>query len=128
MKQLPSLIFKIIYGCGMYILLLGLSIFIGLFIRYTLIFAYTVFLISFDKCMRDSWGWVHQYLIILYNRFKQNKLTTIKFFIFYVISNIGMYALLAAGSYFILKILLLQMIPFLIPAYTYFFGKTIFFV
>lgn len=98
----------------------------GLFIRYTVFFTYTAFLIFYDKCMRESWGWVHLYLGILYNRFRQNGVGSLKMFVFYVISNLGMNALLAFGSYCIIRRIIYPLLPFPIDSYNDFFFKTIF--
>ena len=60
--------------------------------------------------MTESWGWTHIYLSILGNRWKQNKITTFKFIVFYVIATLGMYFLFAFGSYCIIKKILWTMV------------------
>ena len=42
---------KVLYVFSFWLVLLILSMFIGLFLRYTLILIYTAFLIVYDKCM-----------------------------------------------------------------------------
>ena len=103
-----------------------LSIFVGLFIRYTLIFIYTAFLMFYDKCMRESWGWVHLYLSILYNRYRQNGVATLKMFVFYVLANLGMNFLLAFGSYCIIRRIIYPLFPFPVDSYSDFYFKIIF--
>ena len=125
-KIIPSFIIKIVVFISTIGLLYFLSIFVGLFIRYTLIFIYTAFLIVYDKCMRDGWGWVHLNLVILCARFRQNSLTTFKIMFFYIVANLGIYGLLAFGSYCIIKLLLFPIIPLPIDSYSDFFFKTIF--
>lgn len=105
-----------------------LSIFVGLLIRYTLFTFYTVFLLIYDRCMTESWGWVHQYLLILYARLRQNYWATVKFLVFYFFSNIGMNGLLAFGSYCVIKKLFYPMLPLPIDSYSTFLFKSLFFV
>jgi hypothetical protein len=105
-----------------------MSIFIGLFIRYLLIFSFSVFLIAYDKCFRESWGWIHQYLVILYLRFTHNKLSTIKMIVFFVFSTLGMYGLLTFGTYCIIKKIIYPLTPFPVESYTEFYIKTFFVV
>ena len=103
------------------------SIFVGLLIRYSIITGYTVFLIVYHKWMNESWGWVHMYLNILGNRMRVNSGTTLKFMVFYVIANVGMYAIFAFGSYCIVKMILFSMISLPSDRYVDFFFKTVFF-
>ena len=105
-----------------------MSIFVGLLIRYCIILAYTIFLIIYDKCATDSWGWVHLYLTILWTRFRQKKAATLKMFILYVMSNVGMYAIFAFGSYCIIKKIIYTFFSFPNEDYTDFYFKIIFFV
>lgn len=127
-KLLSMFLLKFIFAISMLILMYFLSIFVGLLIRYSLFLVYTAFLLVYDKCMSEGWGWVHQYLSILYTRFRVNKLTTLKFIIFYVLANVGMHGLLSFGCYCILKKLLYPVIPLPVEMYNDFFLKIIFFI
>ncbi len=104
------------------------SLFVGLLVRYTLITIYTAFLLVYDRCMAESWGWVHQYLAILFNRLRQNYFSTLKFMVFYIFANLGMNGLLAFGSYCIIKRLLYPLVPVPTDLYTDFLLKCFFFV
>lgn len=115
---------------ALFTLLIVINIFIGLFLRYIIIFSYTIFLVIYDKCLRERWGWVHQYLVILYQRFQQNRLATLKMIVFLVISQIGMPCILAFGAYCILKVLFLPLLSYLLHFgdYVIFYLKTLFFI
>jgi hypothetical protein len=104
------------------------NVIIGLLIRYTISSSFTLFLTVYDKCITESGGWMHQYLLMLYQRYKENRLRSIKMMVFFVLSNIGMSLLLAFGAYCILKKLILPSLPLLIDEYAEFFLKTIFFI
>lgn len=71
---------------------------------------------------------MHQYLIILYARLRQNYWATLKFIVFYFFSNIGMNGLLAFGSYCVIKKLLYPIMPLPIESYSDFLFKSFFFV
>ena len=111
-----------------YVIAFMMSVFVGLLIRYCIILAYSIFLIVYDKCSTDNWGWVHLYLSILWNRFKQNKASTIKMLVFYIGSTIGMYGIFAFGSYCIIKKIIYTSMSFPNEDYTDFYFKTFFFV
>ena len=119
---------KLIIFVVVYVAAFMMSVFVGLLIRYSIILAYTVFLLAYDNCMTDNWGWVHLYLTILWNRFRQNKATTLKMMLFYVISTVGMYGIFAFGSYCIIKKILYTALSFPNEEYTDFYFKTFFFV
>lgn len=113
-KFFNTIIVKIIYGFGLIVILYLVNMFVGLGIRYSLFLLYTIFLLAYDRCMAESWGWVHQNLSILYSRLRHNRGATLKFLLFYIIANIGMYGLLTLGSYCIIKKLYYPLMPFLI--------------
>lgn len=92
------------------IVLLMFSMFVGLFLRYVLFLMCTVFLLASDRCMGDGWGWVHIYLSILWARFRQNKASTLKLLLFYVLSTVGMYGVFAFGSYCIIRKILFPLL------------------
>jgi len=122
------MLLKFLFGGIMLFIVVFISIFIGLFIRYLLIFSFSVFLIAYDKCFRESWGWIHQYLVIFYLRFSQNRLSTIKMMVFFIFSTLGMYGLLTFGTYCIIKKIIYPIVPLLTESYTEFYIKTFFIV
>jgi hypothetical protein len=128
MASLSSLFWKALFLLAWIIVLFLFSVFVGLFIRYTLFFVYSIFLLAYDRCMSEGWGWTHLYLAILWNRFKDNKASTLKFLVFYVLATLGSYGLFAFGSYCIIKKILYSFVALPIESYTDFFFKTIFFI
>lgn len=127
LRLISPLLLKLACAISMAILLFVISMIVGLGLRYSLIFLYTIFLLGYDKCMSDGWGWIHQNMSILYARFRQNRMATLKFMLFFIIGNIGMYGLLAFGTYCIINILIYPVLSFPSDLYTYFFLKCIFF-
>lgn len=89
--------------------------------------ALTIWLAVWDRCAEEGWGWLHQYLSILYQRYRHRS-GTFKIIVFYMFSNIGMMCILGLGAYLILGKLLVPSIPLLVERYIYFFLKTMFFV
>ena len=104
------------------------SILVGLLIRYVVISVFTVYLAICDRCMKNNSGWLHQYLVLLYRRFRENKMTTLKMGFFYLLANISMPLLLSFGAYCILIKAVIPSLPLLTGEYALFFLKTIFFI
>lgn len=104
------------------------SILVGLLIRYVVISVFTVYLAICDRCMKNNSGWLHQYLVLLYRRFRENKMTTLKMGFFYLLANISMPLLLSFGAYCILTKAVIPSLLLLTGEYALFFLKTIFFI
>lgn len=113
-KLIPIFFHKIFYGFSLFILLMAISMLIGLIVRYVIIMFFTIFLMISDRCLRDGWGWTHQYLLILYNRYRNSPLSTFKMMVFYMASNVGIYAFFIFGSYCIIRKLIYPVIPLVI--------------
>ena len=123
-----GVLLKVIVMIGMALLLYSFAMFVGLFLRYSIVLVYTVFLLGYYRCSHDGWGWIYQYLSLLCQRFRLNTVTTFKFMLFYVLANVGMYGLLALGAYEVLRKIFYPILPFPTQMYNTFFFKTIFLV
>jgi hypothetical protein len=55
--------------------------------------------------VRDSWGWVHQYINIIQSRFRNNKLSSIKFLVYISFAMLASYVLLTFGIKYVITIL-----------------------
>lgn len=51
LKFVNTIILKLIYGFGLVLIVYLVSMFVGLAIRYSLFLLYTIFLLSYDRCM-----------------------------------------------------------------------------
>ncbi len=110
---MPSIFVKVIYIFSAIILAILTSIFVGLLVRYMIFIALTLWLAVWDRFAQEGWGWMHQYLSILYQRYRHRS-GTLKIILFYMFSNIGMMTILGLGAYLILAKLLVPSIPLLV--------------
>ena len=111
--EYPSMFVKFIFTSVVLVVVLTSSILVGLLIRYVVISVFTVYLAICDRCMRNNSGWLHQYLVLLYRRFRENKMGTVKMGFFYLMANISMPCLLSFGAYCILVKAVLPSLPLL---------------
>jgi hypothetical protein len=118
---MPGFLVKAVYSFEIVIVLVISSVFMGLLLRYSVIALHTAYLILCDRCISEDQGWARQFLSMLYRRYRQGRLGSIKMIFFYAAANIGLPVLLAFGAYCILDKLVIPMLPLLIDDYAVFF-------
>lgn len=91
--------------------LLVVSSCMGLLLRFLLQSLVSVFLLFSECFFTNPWGWLHQHITILLNRFKEHKTTTIKFMVFFILAFLGMQFLLTLGADFIIEKTLIFFLP-----------------
>lgn len=110
-----GLFFKIIFFVISFGILLVLSMFIGIIVRYMFVLIATVYLFLGGCFLNSDWGWIYRYFNLVRNRDHNDDtasmLSSCKILVFFAIASIGMLSIFTYGCRYIMQQIFIYVIP-----------------